>query len=361
MINALDLSPAEWKETLLALSEPSYRASQVFSALHAGKDFEEINNLPRPLRAKLSETHTARGVTIREKCVSSIDNTTKYLYLLADGQLIEGVRMRYHYGDTLCVSTQAGCRMNCAFCASALFGLSRNLSPGEILGQIIAANRDEPKIGNVVLMGSGEPLDNYDAVVSFLRLLREPGGLSLSMRSVSLSTCGIVPKIRQLAEEGLPVTLSVSLHGPNDDIRKRLMPVAAAYGIDDLLGACRYYTEKTGRRVIFEYALIHGVNCDPTHAEELSRRLRGMICHVNLIALNPVPEKALEAAADPEIAAFQQALEARHISVTKRREMGRDISGACGQLRRRALGDGGNGGNEGDVKGRCPLKPRQRD
>ena len=346
MINALDLSPVQWKEALQNLGEPSYRAGQVFSALHAGKDFSQMLTLPLPLREKLSETYTARGVTIRGKFISAHDGTVKYLYLLADGQLIEGVRMRYYYGDTLCVSTQAGCRMNCAFCASALSGLSRNLSPGEMIGQIITANLDEPKIGNIVLMGSGEPLDNYDAVLSFLRLLREPGGLSLSMRSVSLSTCGIVPKIIQFAGEGLPVTLSVSLHGPNDDIRKRLMPVAAVYGIETLLDACRFYIQKTGRRVIFEYALIRGVNCEPGHAEELSRRLRGMICHVNLIALNPVPEKALEAASPKEIATFQHVLETRHISVTRRREMGRDISGACGQLRRRALEEGG--GNEGD-------------
>ena len=347
MINALDLSQIQWKEALQTLGEPSYRAGQVFSALHAGKDFSRMSNLPLPLRNQLSEMYTARGVTIREKFISAIDQTVKYLYLLADGQLIEGVRMRYHYGDTLCISTQAGCRMDCAFCASALFGLSRNLSPGEMIGQIVAANLDEPKIGNVVLMGSGEPLDNYDAVLSFLRLLREPGGLSISMRSVSLSTCGIVPQMIRFAEEGLPVTLSVSLHGPNDGIRGRLMPVAAAYGIDALLDACRYYIQKTGRRVIFEYALIHDVNCEPAHAEELSRRLRGMICHVNLIALNPVPEKALVAASSKEIEAFQHVLETRHISVTLRREMGRDIAGACGQLRRRALEGSGEDREDG--------------
>lgn len=337
MINALGMTPIQWAETLSGLGEPTYRTEQVFSALHAGKDFVDMNNLPRSLREKLSEDFTARGVCIHEKFVSAIDSTVKYLYLLADGQLIEGARMRYHYGDTLCVSTQAGCRMGCAFCASALSGLARNLSSGEMIGQIVAANLDSPKIHHVVLMGSGEPLDNYDAVMSFLRLLREAGGLSISMRSVSLSTCGIVPGIYQLAEEGLPVTLSVSLHGPNDDIRKRLMPIAARFDIDTLLGACRYYAKKTGRRVIFEYALIHGINCEPQHALALSRRLRGLQCHVNLIALNSVPEKALTAASSKEITAFQRVLEENHISVTKRREMGRDISGACGQLRRRAL------------------------
>jgi len=347
MLNAHDLSPAQWKEVMQSLGEPAYRAGQLFSALHTGKDFLEISTLPLPLKEQLAQTYTARGVTIRQKLVSKADKTVKYLYLLADGQLIEGVRMRYHYGDTLCVSTQVGCRMNCAFCASALFGFSRNLSPGEMIGQIIAANLDEPKIHNVVLMGSGEPLDNYDAVLSFLRLLREPGGINLSMRSVSLSTCGVTPKILRLAEEKLPVTLSVSLHGPNDDIRKWLMPVAGAYGMDALLNACRLYIQKTGRRVIFEYALVHGVNCEPAHAEELSRRLRGINCHVNLIALNPVPEHSLLAATAKEIAAFQRVLEDRRISVTKRREMGRDIAGACGQLRRRALMAEERGSEEG--------------
>lgn len=340
MINALDLTMEALREALAGMGEPSYRAEQVFSALHASKDFQEMGNVPRALREALAQKYTARGVLIAERFTSGLDGTVKYVYRLQDGHLIEGVRMRYHHGDTLCVSTQVGCRMNCAFCASALDGCARDLTAGEMLGQIIAANRDDTRIHNVVLMGSGEPLDNYDHTVAFLRLLREPGGLCISLRSVSVSTCGLVPQIIKLADEGLPVTLCVSLHAPNDMVRKRLMPVANAFGIDALLDACRLYVRKTGRRVIFEYALAQGINSDPEHARELVARLRGLQCHVNLIALNPVPEKGLKAASDAQIAAFSRVLSACHISATKRREMGRDISGACGQLRRRIVEEG---------------------
>lgn len=335
MINALDLSPADWQQALATLGEPSYRAGQVFTWLHKGVGFDQMGNLPASLRQTLSQQYDARGVEIQERFTSALDGTEKYLYRLRDGQLIEGVRMRYHHGDTLCLSTQAGCHMGCRFCASTLGGLARNLSAGEMLGQITAANRESGRIHNIVMMGSGEPLDNYGQTVRFLRLLREKGGLEISLRQVSLSTCGIVPRIRSLAEEGLPVTLSVSLHAPDDAIRRRLMPIATAYPMDELLSACRYYLDKTGRRIIFEYALVRGVNCEEAHARALASRLRGMQCHVNLIALNPVPESGLPGATQMQVAAFEQTLLAYNISVTKRREMGRDISGACGQLRRR--------------------------
>lgn len=341
MINALDLSPAEWKAYLAGLGEPGFRAGQVFAWLHKGADFHEMGNIPAALRERLADAYTARGVTIRERFVSQTDGTVKYLYRLMEGNLIEGVLMHYHHGDTLCVSTQVGCRMGCAFCASTLEGCVRNLSAGEMLGQITCANRDGAKVHNVVLMGSGEPLDNYDHTVRFLRLLREPGGLKLSLRSVSLSTCGIVPRIRDLAEEGLPVTLSVSLHAPDDAIRRRMMPVAKAYPMDELLDACRYYLDKTGRRVIFEYALVQGVNSAPEHARALAERLRGMQCHVNLIPLNPVEEHGLRGAGPDMVSAFERILRQRHISATVRREMGRDIAGACGQLRRRVLSQEG--------------------
>lgn len=337
LTNALDLSLADWHKALAALGEPSYRAGQVFSALHAGKDIQDIGNVPRALREKLAKRYTAQGVRIVEKFTSSLDGTVKYVFGLAGGHLIEGVRMRYHHGDTLCISTQVGCKMNCAFCASALDGCARNLTAGEMLGQIVSANRDDSGIHNVVLMGSGEPLDNYDSVIAFLRLLREESGVSISMRSVSLSTCGIVPNILQLAGEGLPVTLCISLHAPNDAVRRRLMPVAAVYDMEALLAACRVYVQKVGRRIIFEYALADGINSEPAHARELSTRLRGLQCHVNLIALNPVPEKGLRAATGAQITEFLRVLTANHISATKRREMGRDISGACGQLRRRVM------------------------
>ncbi len=334
MINALDLSPAQWKEALSGLGEPSYRANQVFSWLHKGKDFAQMSNLPPALREKLAGLYDGKGVRILKKRVSALDGTVKYLYRLADGHVIEGVRMRYHHGDTLCVSTQVGCRMGCSFCASTLDGLARNLTAGEILGQIVAANGDEEKIHNVVLMGSGEPLDNYDEVIGFLRLLREPMGLNISLRSVSLSTCGLPERIRALAEEGLPVTLSVSLHAPDDETRRQMMPVANAHPMEALLSACRYYLEKTGRRVIFEYALVAGVNSDPAQARALAKRLRGMQCHVNLIPLNPVPERGMAGASPVQVRAFEKTLLDEGVSVTCRREMGRDIAGACGQLRR---------------------------
>lgn len=346
MINALDLSPADWQEALKAMGEPAFRAGQVFGWLHKGVGFGEMGNLPGGLRARLAGVYDAEGVRIAERFVSAADGTVKYLFRLADGHLIEGVRMRYNHGDTLCVSTQVGCRMGCAFCASTLDGCARDLTAGEMLGQIVAANRDGGHIHNVVLMGSGEPLDNYAHTVRFLRMLREPGGLNISMRAVSLSTCGITPRIRQLAEEGLPVTLSISLHAPDDDMRRGLMPVAAAYPMDGLLEACRYYLEKTGRRIIFEYALIGGLNCETRHARMLAGRLRGMQCHVNLIPLNPVPERGLPAASRAEMLAFEQTLAMHHISATRRREMGRDIAGACGQLRRRFAESTNN--DEGD-------------
>ncbi len=346
MTNALDLTSQQWREAMAALNQPAYRADQVFAWLHKGADFSEMKNLPGGLRETLAEKYTARGVTIREKFVSKLDGTVKYLFELADGHLIEGVRMRYHHGDTLCLSTQVGCRMGCEFCASTLDGLFRNLTPGEMLGQVIAANLDEPKIHNLVLMGSGEPLDNEENTLAFLRLLREPGGIQLSLRQVSLSTCGLVPAMRRLADSGLPVTLSVSLHAPNDEIRLAMMPIAKAYPMDELLSACRYYLSRTGRRVIFEYALVSSVNDHTDHAVQLAARLRGMQCHVNLIPLNPVKERALTGTTRLKAQAFQQALEKEHISVSIRREMGRDISGACGQLRRGYIESTTEGNNE---------------
>ena len=342
-IQLLSLTYEETEAFVASLGEGKFRAKQLFSWLARGAAFEEMTNLSKALREKLAEKCVANPVSIRESVSSRLDGTEKYLYELTDGNLIEGVRMRYHYGDTLCVSTQVGCRMGCAFCASTLDGCVRSLSAGEILGQIVAVNRRiqaedaEGRVHNVVLMGSGEPMDNYDEVVKFLRLLNDPRGLGISLRNVSLSTCGLVPNMRRFADEGLPVTLSVSLHAPNDEVRKRLMPVANAYGIDEVLGACRYYVEKTGRRVIFEYALVRDVNCDMACADELASRLRGLQCHVNLIPLNDVKERNLLGPTEKMISDFQKRLEEKHISVTRRREMGDDIQGACGQLRRSRL------------------------
>lgn len=339
----LSMTPEELGVYLKELGQPAFRAKQLFAWLHQGVPFERMSNLPKALRETLAENCLDNPVQVLETITSKLDGTVKLLYRLHDGHVIEGVLMRYKYGNTLCVSTQVGCRMGCAFCASTLDGCARSLSAGEILGQIVCANDvlapQGQKVGNVVLMGSGEPLDNYDNVVRFLRILRMEGGLCIGMRSVSLSTCGLVPNMRRFAQEDLPVTLSLSLHAPNDEVRKRLMPVANAYTMDDVLDACRYYIEKTGRRVIFEYALVHGVNAAPEQAAELAGRLRGMQCHVNLIPLNSVPERGLTGVSEREVDAFRRVLEQKNISVTRRREMGDDIEGACGQLRRRYLRD----------------------
>ena len=339
----LSMTPEELGVYLKELGQPAFRAKQLFAWLHQGVPFERMSNLPKSLRETLAENCLDNPVQVLETITSKLDGTIKLLYRLHDGHVIEGVLMRYKYGNTLCVSTQVGCRMGCAFCASTLDGCARSLSAGEILGQIVCANGvlapQGQKVGNVVLMGSGEPLDNYDNVVRFLRILRMEGGLCIGMRSVSLSTCGLVPNMRRFAQEDLPVTLSLSLHAPNDEVRKRLMPVANAYTMDDVLDACRYYIEKTGRRVIFEYALVHGVNAAPEQAAELAGRLRGMQCHVNLIPLNSVPERGLTGVSEREVDAFRRVLEQKNISVTRRREMGDDIEGACGQLRRRYLSD----------------------
>ena len=339
----LSMTPEELGVYLKDMGQPAFRAKQVFAWLHQGVPFERMSNLPKALRETLAENCLDNPVQVLETITSKLDGTIKLLYRLHDGHVIEGVLMRYKYGNTLCVSTQVGCRMGCAFCASTLDGCARSLSAGEILGQIVCANGvlapQGQKVGNVVLMGSGEPMDNYDNVVRFLRILRMEGGLCIGMRSVSLSTCGLVPNMRRFAQEDLPVTLSLSLHAPNDEVRKRLMPVANAYTMDETLDACRYYIEKTGRRVIFEYALVHGVNAAPEQAAELAGRLRGMQCHVNLIPLNSVPERGLTGVSEREVDAFRRVLEQKNISVTRRREMGDDIEGACGQLRRRYLRD----------------------
>ena len=328
------------------LGESRFRAKQIREWLNRGASVGEMTNLSAALRSRLDALAVANPVRIMDAFRSRLDETEKYLYALEDGNLIEGVLMRYHHGDTLCVSTQVGCRMGCAFCASTLEGRVRNLTPGEILGQVVAVNRRireaDParRVHNIVLMGSGEPLDNYENVVKFLRLVNDPDGLNISLRNVSLSTCGLVPRMYDFAGEGLPVTLSLSLHAPNDEVRRKIMPVANAYPYGEVIAACRNYVEKTGRRVIFEYALIKDVNCYVKQAEELARRLRGLQCHVNLIPLNDVKERELRAPSRQEVDAFLKRLQLKNISATVRREMGADIEGACGQLRRKILASG---------------------
>ncbi len=348
MTELTGMTCAELTEWVRSQGSPAFRGRQIFRWIHQGKDFDEMTNLPRDMREKLKRECVAQPVSVQRRLVSRLDGTVKFLFGLPDGNCVEGVLMRYKYGVSLCISTQVGCRMGCKFCASTLDGCVRNLTAGEMLGEVLAANRDlaeqaalpggtPEKVSHVVLMGSGEPLDNYDQVMRFLRLLREEEGIRLSLRNVSLSTCGLVPEMRRLAEENLPVTLCVSLHAPNDEIRRKTMPIANRYAMEDILDACRFYLARTGRRVIFEYALVDGVNSSERDAEELAERLRGMQCHVNLIPLNEVRERQLRGVREDTVRRFLKVLEDRHISATRRREMGDDIEGACGQLRRKTL------------------------
>ena len=336
----LDMTLFELQACFAELGEPRFRAEQVFGWLHKGATFDEMKNVPSALRRALGESFFDQPVTLSQAFPSQRDDTVKLLFGLHDGNVVEGVLMRYHYGYSLCISTQVGCRMGCAFCASTLDGCVRSLSAGEMLGEALVADRylgDKGRVGHIVLMGSGEPLDNYDNTVRFLRLINDEKGLNISLRNISVSTCGLVPQIDRFAQEGLSVTLSISLHAPNDDIRRQLMPVAKTYSIAELMGSARAYVQKTGRRIVFEYALIDKLNSLPEHARELSALLRGLQCHVNLIPLNHVKERSLAPASPQAVQTFLKTLEERHISATVRREMGGDVSGACGQLRRSYL------------------------
>lgn len=338
----LDRTPEELGLLLKEMGQPSFRAKQLFSWLHKGVPFSEMSNLPSAFRQKLAEEYVDLPMKLHEVFFSSRDDTVKFLFSCLDGNLIEGVLMHYHYGYSLCISTQIGCKMGCAFCASTLNGCVRSLSAGEMLAEVLLANRylgAKGKVGHIVLMGSGEPLDNYEQVVRFLRLLNHPEGLNLSLRNISLSTCGLVDQIDRFAKEGLPVTLSISLHAPNDTIRKRIMPVANRWSYPELMNAVRRYVAETGRRVVFEYALIDSLNSTPAHARELAGHLRDLQCHVNLIPLNHVSERNLIPATPQAVQVFLKTLEEAHISATVRREMGADIGGACGQLRRSYLND----------------------
>lgn len=342
MMEYLGLFPEELKQIVEQMGEKGFRSKQIFSWLHKGASFDEMTNLSVSLRQKLKESGVDQPVSIQSVHESRLDGTKKFLFSLRDGNCIEGVLMRYHYGCTLCVSTQVGCRMGCLFCASTLDGCVRNLTAAEILGQVMCANStlNGEKVHNIVLMGSGEPFDNYDQVIRFLKLVSHPEGLNISLRHISLSTCGLIDKIRQFADENLPVTLSLSLHAPNDEIRKKIMPIARRYSIRDTIDACKYFLEKTGRRIVFEYALIDGINADEKQAHELADLIRGMQCHVNLIPLNTVKERNLNGVSGKQVQAFLDTLEKRHISATRRREMGDDIEGACGQLRKKVLEEG---------------------
>lgn len=348
-----DLSYNEIEELVISLGQPKFRAGQLYDLCMRHKEYDEGTNLPKILIDKVKNLYFATSLKIIERLVGK-DGTEKYLYALNDGNIIEGVFMPHRYGNTLCVSTQVGCRMGCAFCASGLGGLIRNLTAGEILGQVLCVNRlhgGTPKdraITNVVLMGSGEPLDNYEEVTKFLKLLSDERGINVSLRNVSLSTSGIVPKIIELADSNLPVVLTISLHSATDEKRSALMPINKAYPISELIRASKYYFEKTRRRVIFEYALVEGKNSDKRSADELAKLLKGFPCHVNLINLNYVKEKGLRGIKGNYIKEFMDNLNKQGISATLRHSMGNDIDGACGQLRVKYLAehDAINGGTD---------------
>jgi 23S rRNA (adenine2503-C2)-methyltransferase len=331
--------PPELSAALTEMGEPSYRAGQVFSWLHRGvTSFSEMTDQPKSLREKLEARFYITAPEIAKKQVSNEDGTAKYLWRLRDGNTVESVLMRYHHGNTVCISSQVGCRMGCRFCASTLGGLIRNLAPSEMLDQVLFTQLDSGcRISNIVLMGIGEPLDNYDSVIKFLSLVTDPGGLNIGMRHISLSTCGLVEKVDKLGEDKLQFTLSVSLHAPDDETRSRLMPVNNAYGVESLLRACRSYFDNTGRRISFEYAMIDGVNDTPGHARLLADKLKNTGSHVNLIPLNDISESALRPSTRENLDTFVRILRQSGINVTVRRRLGGDIDASCGQLRRKTV------------------------
>ena len=328
---------AEMTQALNDMGQPAFRAKQIYTWLHKGvTDFEEMTNLSKELRAKLDETYYITAPKVARKQKSQKDGTVKYLWELGDGNCVETVLMQYHHGNTVCISSEVGCPMGCKFCASTLGGLVRRLQPSEILDQVLFTALDSGlPISNIVLMGIGEPLDNFDNVMRFLELVNSPEGMNIGMRHISLSTCGLVPRIDELAEKKLQLTLSVSLHSPDDASRSAIMPINRKYPVDVLLDACRRYFEKTGRRVSFEYTMIDGVSDSPEQAELLASKLHGLAAHVNMIPLNPVAESPLRPSTRQAVARFQKILEGHGIPATVRRSLGGDIDASCGQLRRK--------------------------
>ena len=341
------LTLEELSGQLKELGCPAFRGGQVYRWLHQRRasDFSQMSDLSLQLRSQLAERYYINVVQVEKKLVSAIDGTQKFLYRLMDGECVEGVLMEYHHGNSLCISTQVGCRMGCRFCASTLTGLARNLTPSEMLDEVYAAEEATGKtVNSLVLMGIGEPLDNFDNVLRFLELLSSPEGKNLSLRHVSLSTCGLVDRIYQLMEKKLQLTLSISLHAPNDRIREQTMPVNRRWNMEQLLKACRDYFRATSRRISFEYALIQGVNDSPEAARELAERLRGMPAHVNLIPVNAVRERGYRRSSGEQIRRFVEILENNGVNATVRRELGSDINAACGQLRRESRRSAGQNG-----------------
>jgi len=338
-MNLGDLTKEQLKKYIVDSGQSAFRAGQIFKWIHSGvESVSEMTNIPLTLREKLSEDFEIYLPKVYKKLVSKIDGTVKYLLKLSDGNIIETVVMDYHHGKSICISSQVGCRMGCSFCASTLHGLERNLTPFEIEGQILRAEKDMGvKISSVVIMGIGEPFDNYDNIISFLKNVNDESGVGLGYRHITLSTCGLADKIRDFADEGIPINLAISLHAPTDEVRKVLMPVAKAYSLEKLMEACDYYFEKTHRRITFEYALVKGKNASGDEARELARLLKGRNCHVNLIPVNPVTERNNIRTNEKETYAFQKTLEGLKINATVRRELGSDINASCGQLRNNEL------------------------
>ncbi len=337
MENILSLTREQLSEKLLLMGEKSFRAKQIFTWLHKKRitDFAQMTDISEQLRKKLSESFYISTVPIVQKLESKTDGTAKYLFEMSGGVIIEAVLMKYEYGNAVCISTQAGCAMGCTFCASTIGGLERSLTPGEMAGQIYTIEKDSgQRIHSLVLMGSGEPLDNYENVLRFISIINDELGEGLGQRRITLSTCGLADKIDELAQLGLQITLAVSLHAPNDEIRRRTMPVARKYDINTLITSAKNYAEKTGRRVTYEYALIDGVNDSSENAKELALRLKGSLCHVNLIPVNDVKERNYVRATEENISRFAKTLISMGIETTVRRRLGSDINASCGQLRR---------------------------
>nr|WP_176718844.1 23S rRNA (adenine(2503)-C(2))-methyltransferase RlmN [Caloranaerobacter ferrireducens] len=327
----------ELKNLFESIGEKSFRGKQAFKWIHQRmiNSINDITEFSKTLKDKLNYEYKITKLQIVKRFDSKIDETKKYLFLLEDGNIIESVMMKYKHGISVCISTQVGCKMGCSFCASTKGGFVRNLTPGEIVDQVYQIQKDlDVKVSNIVLMGSGEPLDNFDNVIKFLELIHCKSGQNLGYRHITLSTCGIVPKIYELANLKIPITLSISLHSAFDNERRKIMPIANKYTIKDILDACKYYVSKTNRRITFEYTLINGVNDSVRHANELTKLLSGILCHVNLIPLNPIKEANFKTSKDANVLKFKEILESRNINTTIRREMGGDINAACGQLRR---------------------------
>ena len=336
----------ELKNDLAEHGEKAFRAGQIYDWVHKKcvASIDEMTNLSKQLRENLKQWYEFEEFDIARCQISQLDGTRKYLFALSDGNMIESVLMRYHHGNSVCISSQVGCRMGCAFCASTLDGLVRNLTPGEMLGQIYRIEHDTgERVANVVVMGSGEPMDNFDNIVRFIEMLTDKNGLNISQRNVTVSTCGLVPRMRELAEKKFQITLALSLHATTDERRRTLMPIANKYSIDELMEACSYYFDKTGRRITFEYSLVAGVNDSEEEATRLALLAGPVHAHVNLIPVNPIKERTFLPSDRKRIRAFQNKLEKNGINVTIRREMGRDIDGACGQLRRKVLQESQDG------------------